>query len=236
MVTTFKNIPHVGRKVFARTSMNEILVFFTYTPISLVNNQEALTRVLKEMELTMSRLQLNSNGEKDDLMEYQDQDVTVSLTNAGVLVNIPVTKYRDFTTTEFVWNHLEQALQTLHVNPIIWSFTKGNRFVFAKPVSEESKKSLLSLILSEELLKQTQDKGIFVVESDDRTCVFSCRYGFEKYGEQDALSLKTMISSQSYNVKGLTRQVMEMNELMFDVWHWAMSPAILKFMDTSKEQ
>lgn len=236
MTTTFKNIPHVRRKVFSRTSMNEILLFFTYTPISLVNSQETLMGVLKKMGLTVSRLQLNSNGEKDDLVEYQDQDVTVSLTNAGVLVNIPVTKYRDFTSTEFVWNHLEQALQTLHVNPIIWSFSKGNRFVFAKPVTEESKKSLLTLILSEDLLKQTQDKGIFVVESDDRTCVFSCRYGFEKYKEQDALSLKTMISSQSYEVKGLSRQVMEMNELMFDVWHWAMSPALLKFMETPKEQ
>lgn len=236
MATTFKNIQHVGRKVFARTSMNEIIVFFTYAPISLVNTQEALTGVLKGMGLTISRLQLNSNGENNDLVEYQDQDVTVSLTNAGVLVNIPVTKYRDFTSTEFVWNHLEQVLQTLHVNPIIWSFSKGNRFVFAKPVTEESKKNLLTLILSEDLLKQAQDKGIFVVESDDRTCVFSCRYGFEKYKEQDALSLKTMISSQSYEVKGLTRQVMEMNELMFDVWHWTMSPALLKFMDTPKEQ
>lgn len=236
MATTFKNIPHVERKVFERTSMNEILVFFTYSPISLVNSQEALMGVLKEMELTVSRLQLNSNGEKDDLVEYQDQDVTVSLTNAGVLVNIPVTKYRDFTSTEFVWDHLEKALQTLHVNPIIWSFSKGNRFVFAKPVSEESKKSLQALILSEDLLDQSQDKGIFVVESDDRTCVFSCRYGFEKYKEQDALSLKTMISSQSYELKGLTRQVMEMNELMFDVWHWTMSPAMLKFMDIPKEQ
>ena len=216
--------------------MNEILVFFTFTPISLVNSQEALMGVLKEAELTVSRLQLNSNGEKDDLVEYLDQDITVSLTNAGALVNIPVTKYRDFTSTAFVWNHLEPALQALHVNPIIWSFSKGNRFVFAKPVSEESKKSLLTLILSEDLLKQSQDKGIFVVESEDRTCVFSCRYGFEKYRERDALSLKTMITSQSYEVKGLTRQVMEMNELMFDVWHWTMSPALLKFMDTPKEQ
>ena len=157
MATTFKNIPHVGRKVFGRTSMNEILVFFTYTPISLVNSQEALMGVLKDMKLTVSRLQLNSNGEKDDLVEYQDQDVTVSLTNAGVLVNIPVTKYRDFTSTEFVWNHLELALQTLHVNPIIWSFSKGNRFVFAKPVSEESKKSLLTP--SPESIRMLGDKA-----------------------------------------------------------------------------
>lgn len=236
MATRFKNIPHVGRKVYRRTSMNEILVFFTYSPVSLVNCQDVLAAKLKEMGLTISRLQLNGNGEKDDLMEYQDQDVTVSLTNAGALVNIPVTKYRDFTSTGFVWNHLEEALLALHVNPIIWSFSKGNRFVFAKPVAEDSKRSLLSLVLSEDLLNQAQGKGIFVVESDDQTCVFSCRYGFEKYKEQDALSLKTMISSQSYEVKGLTKQVMEMNELMFDVWHWAMSPAMLKFMDAQKEQ
>lgn len=236
MATSFKNIPHVGRKVYGRTSMNEILVFFTYSPISLVNIQEALTGVLKEMGLSVTRLQLNSNGEKDDLVEYQDGDITVSLTNAGALVNIPVTKYRDFTTTEFVWNHLEQALKIMHVNPIIWTFSKGNMFVFAKPVAEESKKNLLALILSEDLLKQTRDKGIFVEESDDRTCVFSCRYGFEKYKEKDALSLKTMISSQNYEVKGLTKQVMEMNELMFDVWHWAMSPDLLKFMEAPKEQ
>ena len=85
--------------------------------------------------------------------------------------------------------------------------------------------------LSEDLLKQAQGKGIYAIESDDRTCVFSCRYGFEKYREQDALSLKTMITSQSYAVKGLISQVMEMNELMFDVWHWAMSPGMLKFME-----
>lgn len=235
MATTFKNIPDVERKVYKRTSMNEILLFFTYTPISLVNNRNVLENELKAMELSISRLQLNSNEGKDDLIEYQDGDVTVSLTNVGVLVNIPVTRYRDFTTTEFVWNHLEQVLRVLHVNPIIWSFSKGNRFVFAKPVAEEAKKSLLSVILSEELLKQSNDKGVYVVESDDRTCVFSCRYGFEKYKEQDALSLKTMISSQSYEVNGLTKQVMAMNELMFDVWHWTMSPALLKFMDAQKE-
>ena len=61
----------------------------------------------------MSRLQLNSNGEKDDLVEYQDQHVTVSLTNAGVLVNIPVTKYRDFTTTEFEGSGGQELLYTL---------------------------------------------------------------------------------------------------------------------------
>lgn len=231
MATTFKNIPHVKRKVFRRTSMNEILVFFTYAPVSLVGSQDALSGELKAMGLSINRLQLNSNGEKDDLVEYQDRDVTVSLTNAGALVNIPVTKYRDFTTTEFVWAHLERALMALHVNPIIWSFSKGNRFVFAKPVTDEVKESLLALVLSDDLLKQAQGKGIYAIESDDRTCVFSCRYGFEKYREQDALSLKTMITSQSYAVKGLTSLVMEMNELMFDVWHWAMSPGMLKFME-----
>lgn len=235
MATTFKNIPHVERKVFRRTSMNEILVFFTYAPVSLVNCQDALAAELKAMGLTISRLQLNSNGEKDDLVEYQDGDVTVSLTNAGALVNIPVTKYRDFTNTEFVWVHLERALTVIHANPIIWSFSKGNRFVFTKPVTDEVKGNLLELILSEDLLKHTQDKGIFVLESDDRTCVFSCRYGFEKFKDKDALGLKTMITNSSFQVKNLTAQVMAMNELMFDVWHWCMSQRMLDFMNTTKE-
>jgi len=236
MAITFKNIPHVERKVFRRTSMNEILVFFAYAPVSLVSSKDAVENYLKSIGLKFSRWQLNSNEGKEDSLEYQDQDVTVSLTSAGALVNIPVTKYRDFTRTGFVWEHLEQALLTLHVNPIVWSFSKGNKFIFTKPVTEDAKDKLLELILSEELRTMSGGKGIFVEESIEKNCVFSCRYGFEKYKDSDALSLKTMITSSNYQVKNLCDQVMAMNELMFDVWHWCMSQRMLEFMNTPKEQ
>lgn len=235
MATKFKNIPHVERKVFKRTSMNEILVFFAYAPVSLASSKDALESFLKAIGLNISKLQMNSNEEKDDLLEYQDKDVTVSLTSAGALVNIPVTKYRDFTSTEFVWQHLEQALLILHVNPIVWSFSKGNKFVFIKPVTEDIKDKLLELILSNELRTMSEGKGIFVEESIDKSSVFSCRYGFEKYKDKDALSLKTMITNSSYQVTNLVAQVMAMNEQMFDVWHWCMSQRMLEFMDSSKE-
>ena len=235
MAIKFKNIPHVERKVFRRTSMNEILVFFAYEPVSIASCKDALESFLKKIGLSISKLQMISNEEKDDLLEYQDQNVTVSLTSAGAFVNIPVTKYRDFTSTEFVWKHLEQALLILHVNPIVWSFSKGNKFVFIKPVTEDIKDKLLELILSNELRTLSGGKGIFVEESIEKSSVFSCRYGFEKYKDKDALSLKTMITHSSYQVTNLTAQVMAMNELMFDVWHWCMSQRMLEFMNSPKE-
>ena len=86
------------------------------------------------------------------------------------------------------------------------------------------------LILSRGLLELSKN-NIYVEESIDKTKVFTCRYGWDKFGEKDSLGLKTMIAFQTYNLENLKGQVFEANELMFDVWDWSVSVEIKKFMD-----
>jgi len=215
--------------------MNEVLLLFTYSPLLLADAYDIISLKAQELKLKMTTVQFSKSGDDESLIAYLDEDVSVSFMPSAVLVNIPVFKYRDFTRTLPVWKHLEQILSSIGINPIVWTFSKSNRFVLTSPVTNDNRQQVLELILSGELLQSSGVQHLYVEESIDKTRVFTCRYGFEKYKNFDSLSLKTMISTQSYQVEGLADQVLITNGLMFDVWHWAVSNDLLAFMDNPKE-
>ena len=226
----FEHINHVDRKVYKHTFMNEILLFFTYNAISLEDVNRAIDKKAGELGLTA----IKGNGEDPkDLLAYRDDETLVSFTSTGVLVNVPASKYRDFTKTSSVWENLEAVLDAVKVCPMAWTFSKGNRFVFKSPVAEKDVEKVKEIVLSPELLENTKDRPTYVEESLDKTNlrIFSCMYGMEKFNGLDALFLKTMIATQSYTVNNLCSQVMETNSLMFDCWYWTMSEGIKQRMD-----
>ena len=140
----------------------------------------------------------------------------------------------DFTNTEFLWNDVEKILRELEVCPIVWSFTKGNRWVFNKAILQGQENEVFKLVLSENLLKNTAENHIYVEEATDNSCIFTCRYGIEKVNEKDSVGMKTMITSRSYTVENLCSQVLLVNELMFDVWHWCVSDSVKELMNSKK--
>lgn len=224
-MATFPNIKHEERKMFNRTFMNEIVLFFTYNQINLTTVREDITALLPSINCTFSTERSN----KDNLI-YEDSDAIITFTPIGVLASIPSKEYRDFTKTTPIWNHLETVMKHIGINPITWSFTKGNRFVFNKPIPEEQHIEVYKLILSENLLLHS-NSNMIVLESDDKSCVFTCRFGMEKFLGKDSLGLKTMIVSQSYSAENLANQVLERNKDMFDCWYWCMSEKILSLMN-----
>ena len=224
-MATFSNIEHKERKMFNRTFMNEIVLFFTYNPIDLTNVVEDITTMLPSIGCTF----VAGKSNKDNLI-YKDGDAIITFTPIGVLVSIPSKEYRDFTKTIPIWNHLEAVMKYIGINPITWNFTKGNRFVFNKPISEAQYEDAYKLILSDNLLSHSNN-NMLDKESDDKSCVFTCRFGMEKFQGKDSLGLKTMIISQSYSLEGLSDQVIERNKDMFDCWYWCMSKDILSLMD-----
>ena len=210
--------------------MNEISVFFTFAPISLSK--------MRQMDLNFGIIKIENNGQessKDELVSYKDKDIVITLLNTGALVNVPAKEYRDFETTAFVWNGLENVMKTLGVEPAAWIFTKGNRFVFTEPITYANQKEALEMVLSPNYLSLASDKRLFFEESSDKTKLFSCQYGFEESKEKGILVVKFMIATQRYSINGLCSQVMETNKLMFDGWHWAMSDGMLHFLDQPKE-
>ena len=234
MTQVFEHIPHVERKVFKRTTMNEISVFFTFAPLSLASK----FKDLQALDLDFGAILIQSDNtdiSKGELITYKDKDIAVSLLSTGILVNVPTTDYRDFETTAFAWNRVEDVMKALDIEPAAWVFTKGNRFVFTQPLKEEAQKDeALKMILSEDYLSLASTNRLFFEDSTDKTRLFSCRYEFEKFNGKDALGLKFMIASQSYSANGLCEQVMATNTLLFDGWHWVMNDKMLDFLDKPK--
>lgn len=223
----FEHIVHVDRKVYKRTFMNEILLSFTYNTIMSKEMSDMVDSKARELGL----LALEDNDAPEDFLAYKDGEVLVSIAANGVLVNVPATKYRDFKTTNDVWNHLEVLLTVMNVAPMAWSFYKGNRFVFKVPIAEKDVELVKKIVLSSDLMEHSNDKSTYVEESTDKKRFFSCKYGFEKFKESDALYLKTLIATQNYTLENLCGQVMETNDLMFDCWYWATSEGIKQQMD-----
>lgn len=224
-MATFSNIEHKKRKMFNRTFMNEIVLFFTYNPIDITNVEKDITTLLPSIDCSFCAEKSNK-----ELLIYEDGDAIITFTSIGVLVSIPSKEYRDFTKTSPIWIHLEAVMRHIGISPITWNFTKGNRFVFNKPISEEQYEDAYKLILSDNLLSHSSN-NMFVKESDDKSCVFTCRFGMEKFQGKDSLGLKTMIISQSYSLEGLSDQVIERNNDMYDCWYWCMSKDIISLMD-----
>ena len=225
-MATFPNINHEKRKMFVRTFMNEVVLFFTYDQIDLETVREDIITLLPSIECTFCP----EKSSKDNII-YTDKDAIITFTTIGVLVSIPSKEYRDFSTTTSIWNHLESVMKHIGVNPLTWTFTKGNRFVFNKPILKEQYEQVYKLILSDSLISNVNDKNMFVLESEDQTCVFTCRFGMEKFQEKDSLGLKTMIVSQAYSVEGLADQVLQRNNDMYDCWYWCMSEKTLSIMN-----
>lgn len=230
-MAVFKNIPHVRRVVYERTFMNEISLLFTYNTIKLDIASEVIARLAPDMHLDIKNI--DKVGEKEAIL-IEDKNALITFTPNAVLVSLPTREYMDFTKTEFLWNDVEILLRELEVCPIVWSFTKGNRWVFKKAILPEQENEVYKVVLSENLLKGTAKEHIYVEEATDNSCVFTCRYGIEKVNEKDSVGMKTMIASRSYKVENLCRQVFSVNDLMFDVWHWCVSDSVKELMNPEK--
>lgn len=224
----FQNIPHTERRIYKRTTMNEIVLFFTYDVISIKERRDQIVGEVKKFNLTVLSTPENIG---QDMVVYIDGDVMVSFVSSGVMVNIPAAKYRDFRKTQELWKRLSVIMQALKLNTLVWTFTKGNRLVFTQQLDDGNKDSVLKLVFSDQMLKAVDKDKIYVEESVDHTRVVTCRYGFEAFKDKTALSLKTMITTRSYNPDRLLQEVMETNNLMFDVWYWTAGEELKKMMD-----
>ena len=230
-MAVFINIPHVDRVVYERTFMNEISLLFTYNPIKLDLASEIIAHMAQSLDIQMDFIE--KDGEKTAIL-VRDKNAIITFTPNAVLISLPTREYVDFSTTTFLWKDVETMLRGLEVNPIVWSFTKGNRWVFNKAISHDQEKNVFKTIFTEELLNNTNEKHIYVEESIDKSRVFTCRYGMEKVNEKDAVGMKTMIASQSYTLDNLVEEVFGVNELMFDVWNWCVNDSIKELMKSKK--
>ncbi len=224
----FEHIPHVKRHVYKRTTMNEIVLFFTYDVISISERKDQILKLLSEYGLTIMP---TSKKEGEDMLVYVDDGVIVTFVSSGVIVNIPSFKYRNFLKTEKIWERLSQIMLALNLNTMVWTFTKGNRLVFTYQLDESAKQTVLKIAFSEAMLAVMDKERVFVEESNDKKRTLTCRYGFEAFKDKTALSLKTMITTRSYSPENLVREVMDTNELMFDAWYWAAGEDLKKMMD-----
>jgi len=228
MEKVFENIPHVERHVYKRTFMNEISLFFSYDSIDLDITSEVMARLGSSADIQIDNI-TDENGIK--AITVKDKDALFTFTSRALFVSLPSRKYVDFTTTESLWDDVESWLKKLEIKPFVWSFTKGNRWVFTKPISPEQKAEVFRNVLSEKLLRKSDENHIYVEEAIDKSCVFTCRYSMEKVNGRDSLSMKTMITSQSYSTDNLCEQVFHVNKLMFDVWNWCVSDSIKELMN-----
>ena len=224
----FEHIPHVKRHVYKRTTMNEIVLFFTYDVISISERKDQILKLLSEYGLTTMP---TSKKEGEDMLVYVDDGVIVTFVSSGVIVNIPSFKYRNFLKTEKIWERLSQIMLALNLNTMVWTFTKDNRLVFTYQLDESAKQTVLKIAFSEAMLAVMDKERVFVEESNDKKRTLTCRYGFEAFKDKTALSLKTMITTRSYSPENLVREVMDTNELMFDAWYWAAGEDLKKMMD-----
>lgn len=221
---TFDNIPHVQRKIYERTFMNEIVLFFSYDKIDSASIGENFAAFLNERGI-------NIPIQDDGIVAYKFKDAAISITSVGALISIPTREYKDFTKTKEIWKHVEDVLSKLCVIPVAWTFTKGNRFVFSKPIPEDKYKDTFNLILSKDLLEASNEKQFYVKESIDHTCVFSCRYGIDNVQGKDGLSLKIMITSVAYSLDEFMEQIFNKNDDMFDCWRWCINEKTIAMMD-----
>ena len=160
-MAVFKNIPQVRRVVYERTFMNEISLLFTYNTIKLDIASEVIARLAPDMHLDIKNI--DKDGEKEAIL-IEDKNALITFTPNAVLVSLPTREYMDFTKTEFLWNDVEILLRELEVCPIVWSFTKGNRWVFNKAILPEQENEVYKVVLSENLLKGTAKEHIYVEE------------------------------------------------------------------------
>ena len=219
----FKNITHCDRRIFERTFLNEIVLLFAYEKVDPSSLDEEFHSFLSQegcRDIT--------TGDKGCVYNYQDAVITVS--SAGTLVSIPSKEYKDFETSGEIWCHVERLFKQICINPTAWAFTKGNRFVFNKPISSEQYDAAFQLILSHDLLACTKENHLCAISSNDATSLFVAKYGLEQISGKDSLSLKIFISSMSYNLDGLREQVFERNKDMFNCWMWCMSEKMISFM------
>lgn len=224
----FEHIPHVERHIYKRTTMNEIVLFFTFDVISISERKDQILKLLSEYGLTIMP---TSEKEEGDMLVYVDDGVIVTFVSSGVIVNIPSFKYRNFLKTEKVWERLSRIMLALNLNTMVWTFTKGNRLVFTYQLDETAKQTVLKIAFSEAMLAVMDKERVFVEESNDKKRTLTCRYGFEAFKDKTALSLKTMITTRSYSPENLVKEVMDTNELMFDAWYWAAGEELKKMMD-----
>lgn len=224
-MVSFRDIQHIERHVYRRTFMNEIVLFFTYDNAD-VKSKFPVVKQLLEKQGCKEFTESNEN-----VLAYEDNKALLTLTSTGVMVNIPAKEYTDFNNTAVVWEHLGCVLKKMCVATGAWTFMKGNRFAFGKPVPEEKYQDVYKLVLSENLIRESGDKKMCMIPSDDKTCVFSCRYGMEKVNGNDALILKTMLIMGSYECRNLAEQVLARNNDMFDCWHWCVSSDIISIME-----
>lgn len=227
MGKVFENIPNVNRHVYRRTFMNEISLCFFYDSIDMGVASEVMAR------LKLTDIQMNKIPDENVIkaITVRDKGALVTFTSNAVLISLPSRKYVDFIKTESLWDDIGSWLKKLEIKPSVWSFTKGNRWVFNRPISSNDESDVLKVVLSQDLLEKSSENHIYVEEGIDKSCVFTCRYGLEKVNGRDSLGLKTMITCQSYSIDRLREQVFCVNEWMFDVWSWCISDSIKKLMD-----
>lgn len=227
LMTVFDGIPHVERRKYRRTTMNEEVLFFTFNPILLQEMEEKIT----SLALDLGMQQLPQTKNEENMLAFIDDGIYVSFLNYGIFVNIPTSKYRDFDTTDKVWTHLSKIMSDLNLNPMVWTFTKGNRLVFTKQLDEKTKNSVSEVVFSKEALEKMGTERIYVEESKDKMRTVTCRYGFDMFKDRTALNMKTMITTQSYSPENLLSEVKETNNLMFSVWFWAVNDRLKEVMD-----
>lgn len=227
---TFEHIPHMERKIYKRTFMNEIALYFTYEQVNLKEVGEGICQCGKALGIEVVP---NDRG-NEDILSLKDGNAIITFTSSGVLVSLPSREYQDFEKTGFIWEHLEALLTESKAVPLSWSFTKGNRWVFNKPIAPKMTDHVYKVVLSKELLENTVDKHFYIESSIDNSHVFTCRYGLEKINGKDSVGLKTMIVSLSYSLNNLKEQIFDVNELMFDVWSWSVSEDVKQLMQKEK--
>lgn len=224
----FRNIKHVERKVYAHTFLNEIVLFFMYKTIDVSSASATIEATLSTFkEITIAR-------KTENVLMYKDQEAMVSITSNGVLVSLPSREYHDFKTTADLWAHLETILNTMRVTPMLWTFTKGNCFIFKHAIPDDKREAACRLVLSAELLSKFNDNDTYAEESTDGSCVFTCRYELGNADGKAHLNLRIMLTSLSYSLTDIYRQVMTRNDDMFDCWHWCVSEQVINLMESKR--
>lgn len=223
----FQNIPHSERTIYKRTFMNEIVIFFMYKQMELTD--DVFNGIIANIEYL--GCEISMKDKEGGLILYIDKNARVTITNKGTFVSLSSKEYRDFTSTSQVWEHLEVILKGMEVSPMMWSFSKGNRFPFNKSISVDNYKDVYNLILSKDLINAASERNIYIEEAKDKSCVFTCHFDIERIKETDGLSLKTTILSLTYSLADLNSQVQMRNQDMYDCWHWTMNDETINLMN-----
>lgn len=226
MLLSFNGIPHVERKVYGSTFLNKISVLFTFTHIDWENSFDDISLfVSKEGGVLVS----GENGEGSIVYKFDDVVITVSA--SGVFVSIPSNEYKNFNDTGNLWEHVGNLLECMAVQPIALVLSKYNRIPFTTHFAEDKRDRLFSLVLSEKLVESSNEKHECYKLSDNQCGVFYCNYGLDTKDNQDSLFLNLMLLPGSYSLNDIKMHVFAANEVLFDCWHWCMSPRMLDILD-----